>query len=194
MGDSYPNRCLTFWKPLWYFYVGQCRPGGHLNTMMSSYQYRHSDDKDKTVSPTVLSLTWKSPYLGKTVYLLRRGPVLHCAWRRSRVNSSSLNKIDEKLQTNLVSAISSNSNNPLFKQRWPNLPLHFPDSKVHGANMGPTWVLSAQDGPHVGPVNLAIWVIMLGGGAGVVMSHNYVVIAEAGIRMGNCQLNYCVTY
>ena len=31
-----------------------------------------------------------------------------------------------------------------------------PDSKVHGANMGPTWVLSAPDGPHVGPVNLAI--------------------------------------
>ena len=30
------------------------------------------------------------------------------------------------------------------------------DSKVHGANMGPTWVLSAPDGPHVGPVNLAI--------------------------------------
>ena len=23
-----------------------------------------------------------------------------------------------------------------------------PDSKVHGANMGPTWVLSAPDGPH----------------------------------------------
>ena len=31
-----------------------------------------------------------------------------------------------------------------------------PDSKVHGANMGPTWILSAPDGPHVGPVNLAI--------------------------------------
>ena len=31
-----------------------------------------------------------------------------------------------------------------------------PDSKVHGFNMGPTWVLSAPDGPHVGPMNLAI--------------------------------------
>ena len=30
-----------------------------------------------------------------------------------------------------------------------------PDSKVHGANMGPTWVLSVPDGPHVGPMNLA---------------------------------------
>ena len=26
-----------------------------------------------------------------------------------------------------------------------------PDNKVHWANMGPTWVLSAPDGPHVGP-------------------------------------------
>ena len=30
------------------------------------------------------------------------------------------------------------------------------DSKVHEANMGPTWVLSAPDEPHVGPMNLAI--------------------------------------
>ena len=32
-----------------------------------------------------------------------------------------------------------------------------PDSKVHVAKMGPTWVLSAPDRPHVGPMNLAIW-------------------------------------
>ena len=32
-----------------------------------------------------------------------------------------------------------------------------PDSKIHGANMGPTWVLSAPDGPHIGPINLVIW-------------------------------------
>ena len=31
-----------------------------------------------------------------------------------------------------------------------------PDSKVQRANMGPTWVLSAPDEPHVGPMNLAI--------------------------------------
>ena len=32
----------------------------------------------------------------------------------------------------------------------------YPDSKDHGANMGPIWVLSAPDGPHVGPMYLAI--------------------------------------
>ena len=31
-----------------------------------------------------------------------------------------------------------------------------PGSKVHVANMGPTWVLSTPDGPHVGPMNIAI--------------------------------------
>ena len=35
-----------------------------------------------------------------------------------------------------------------------------PDSKVHGANMGPTWVLSAPGGSHVSPMNLAIWAII----------------------------------
>ena len=34
----------------------------------------------------------------------------------------------------------------------------YPDSKVHGANMGPTWVLSVPGGSHVDPMDLAIWV------------------------------------
>ena len=32
-----------------------------------------------------------------------------------------------------------------------------PDSKVHGANMGPTWGRQDPGGPHVGPMNFAIW-------------------------------------
>ena len=32
-----------------------------------------------------------------------------------------------------------------------------PDNKVHGANIGPTWVLSVPGGPHVGPMTIAIW-------------------------------------
>ena len=36
----------------------------------------------------------------------------------------------------------------------------YPDSKVHMANMGPTRVLSSPGGPHVSPMNLAIWVGM----------------------------------
>ena len=38
---------------------------------------------------------------------------------------------------------------------------YYPDSKVHGANMGPSWVLLAPDGPHVDPMNLAIRVCIV---------------------------------
>ena len=32
-----------------------------------------------------------------------------------------------------------------------------PDSKVHGANMGPIWDQQDPGGTHVGPMNYAIW-------------------------------------
>ena len=35
--------------------------------------------------------------------------------------------------------------------------IHNPDSKVHGANMGPIWGRQDPGGPHVGPMNFAIW-------------------------------------
>ena len=37
------------------------------------------------------------------------------------------------------------------------LEIVIPNSKVHGANMGPIWVRQDPGGPHVGPVNFAIW-------------------------------------
>ena len=36
-------------------------------------------------------------------------------------------------------------------------PKAHPDSKVHWAHMGPTWGRQDPGGPHVGPMNLAIW-------------------------------------
>ena len=35
--------------------------------------------------------------------------------------------------------------------------IDIPDNKVHGANMGPTWGRQDPGGLHVGPMNLAIW-------------------------------------
>ena len=32
-----------------------------------------------------------------------------------------------------------------------------PESKVHGAIMGPIWGRQDPEGPHVGPMNFAIW-------------------------------------
>ena len=57
---------------------------GRLNIKMLSYQYRDSHVKDKTVSPTVLSLTWDIPIPGKDGLYIETGPRLH------RVGSFSL--------------------------------------------------------------------------------------------------------
>ena len=46
---------------------------------------------------------------------------------------------------------------------WEGLPHYCPDSKVHEANMGPTWDRQDPGGPHVGPMNLAIWVALCEG-------------------------------
>ena len=32
-----------------------------------------------------------------------------------------------------------------------------PDNKIHGANMGPIWGRQDPGGPHVDPMNFAIW-------------------------------------
>ena len=36
--------------------------------------------------------------------------------------------------------------------------LDIPDNKLHGANMGPIWSRQDPSGPHVGPMNLTIWI------------------------------------
>ena len=49
---------------------------------------------------------------------------------------------------------------------WPSYVIHvsehiritFPDSKIHLANIGPTWVLLAPRGPHVGHMDFAVWI------------------------------------
>ena len=37
-----------------------------------------------------------------------------------------------------------------------------PDNKVHGANMGPIWGRQDPGGPHVSPMNFAIWAVFHG--------------------------------
>ena len=48
----------------------------------------------------------------------------------------------------------------LWKSCWTNnqVMVNFPDSKVHGANMGSIWGRQDPDGPHVCPMKFAIWV------------------------------------
>ena len=39
--------------------------------------------------------------------------------------------------------------------------LHHPDSKFHGANMGPTWGRQDPGGPQVGHMKIAIWALLI---------------------------------
>ena len=41
---------------------------------------------------------------------------------------------------------------------------NYPDSKVHGANMGPIWGQQDPGGPHVGPMKFAFWVRLISTG------------------------------
>ena len=52
-----------------------------------------------------------------------------------------------------------NSVVPLFGPTQYHTGATFPENKVHGANMGPTWLLSAPDGAHVSPMSFAFRVI-----------------------------------
>ena len=59
--------------------------GACLNIEIPSYQYRNPHIKDKTV----LSLTSESPYLGKTVFILRWGLDLYSAFVNAVVHAVS---------------------------------------------------------------------------------------------------------
>ena len=52
----------------------------------------------------------------------------------------------------VVACVPTNLSRPI-RQKW----INTPDSKVYGANLGPTWCRQDPGGPHVDPMNLAIW-------------------------------------
>ena len=53
--------------------------------------------------------------------------------------------------------LSKNNTHHLFLSGWHNT---IPDSKAHGTNMGPIWGRQDPGGPHVGPMNFAIWDVL----------------------------------
>ena len=79
--DSIVKTTPDTFQKLCAFQYGFTELGGCFNIKISSYQYRGI--KYKTVSPTVLSLTWESPYLGKTIFILRRALVPKNTLRQS---------------------------------------------------------------------------------------------------------------
>ena len=61
-----------------------------------------------------------------------------------------------------IKIFNDNQHVHLDFRRWHEITVErYHDSKVHGTNIGYTWVLSSPGGPHVGPMNLAIWDIAI---------------------------------
>ena len=57
-----------------------------------------------------------------------------------------------------------------------------PDSKVHGANMGPIWGRQDPGGPHVGPMNFAIWdQLTMSYSSAIIKGHSYDILKEISI-------------
>ena len=76
----------------------------------------------------------------------------------------------------------------------------YPDSKFHMAQMGPTWVLSAPGGPHVGPMNLAIRVLHGSWAACTHSIHQATSASKSCLLDQDCMTknlltdNYCIIY
>ena len=148
--------------------VSDHRPytGPWFNIIMPSYQYRISRFGDKTVVNCLISavgfrilVSWHR-YIEPThwlfsLFLRRVGSGIH-SWLLSKLQVIIWTDINEHFW------IGRTWHNWKYMTGMITIPPSFPKSKVHGANIGPTWVLSPPGGPHVGPINLAVKVTRCG--------------------------------
>ena len=109
--------------------------GSWFNITLSSYQYRKSHCGDKTAV--------RSSYLHNSLGISGSPLTFDVAPESIQGNTDRYGAHD--LQIKKVIRC-------LKKVAW-----NIPDSKVHGANMGPIWGRQDPGGPHVGPMNFAIW-------------------------------------
>ena len=99
-----------------------------------------------------------------TSYLLSGSHIGHhlfisCDWMSSdRINIYVRLLIPNRSGYRHMDCLKIHDITDILQKHEPGLLAKYLVSKVHGANVGSTWVLSAPDGPHVSAMNLAIWV------------------------------------
>ena len=64
------------------------------------------------------------------------------------------------------------------------------DNKVHGANMGPIWGRQDPGGPHVGPMNFAIWIIIGSGNVLPPVRHQTITCTYADLLLSGFPATY----
>ena len=173
--DLRPNKRLSkqwqgWWfetpsSPLWRHYEGvKCKVGYYFETTKTLKTITRTKNKQRQLQQQYGKWSWQREIFQ---LLLENATAPHhvnalCNMRTCSIHNTNLTKLQIQQfvgkhlicwsQFILLSLTISND------FAWS----ISPDSKVHGANMGPTWVLSAPDGPHVGPMNLAIRVLSIG--------------------------------
>ena len=68
-----------------------------------------------------------------------------------------------------------------------------PDNKVNGANMEPIWGRLDPGGPHVGPMNFAIWVDFDAGSMDMLWNANYEYIISEMVKTFMIR-SFCSSY
>ena len=97
-------------------------------------------------------LTSVDVHIDMTTVIECRKPVYRAAWR-SRLRAVRTRSWNASSQA--YSLISWNKQSNMIQRIYHT----FPDSKIHGANVGLTWGQQDPGGPHVGHMNLAIRVM-----------------------------------
>ena len=85
---------------------------------------------------------------------------------------------------------------PHLKYPWYvyNTAIYIPDSKVYGANIGPTWGQQDPGGPYVDPMNFAIWDIQYVANTGRVVTLIMILKSSDWLFQGNnISINLIIT-
>ena len=147
------HKSCYYWLCKWI----KCQILSHYHSIMS-----HSHDNDMFYYSDIIMSMMVSQITGVSIVCSTV-----CPKKTSKLCVTGLYEGNPPVTGGFPSQRASNMKNVSIWRHHHIMPndsvrIGFPNSKVHGANMGLTWVLSAPDGPHVGPMNLAIRVVYIG--------------------------------
>ena len=132
--EIYVTHGLSFWnvKQFMYWYVSQ---------YFVIYQYLIFSCPISHLKQCLFALYSLFPHIESCLFILLQ--VHYCVIEELSFINHNNGHVIAKYSMWWYYCLSSVNNN-------------YSDGKVHGASMGPPWVLSAPGGPHVGPINIAI--------------------------------------
>ena len=112
-------------------------------------------------SMTACKLTYAALHLDSQQILASRSAVVHSKHGNSQY--TSISELDKLVGVGpiLASSTRTTQESPpcIHNSHLSGCIIRSRDSRIHGANMGPIWGLQGPGGPHVGPMNLAIWAL-----------------------------------